>query len=199
MQRDYNSNELLGLVYDELRVVAERYFRRQAPGFTMSPTEIVHETYLHLIQHEHANWTSTGHFRAIAIRKMWQVVIDHLKRRHAQKRNGGVLPHGSPELERGHDGSALKVRRFKRTPLENVLVEWHDRDVELLDLADALAHLGQESRRLRDVVTLHWFGGMTHAEVAQDLGVSTSTAEKDFRYAIAWLNRRLQGSGNSED
>lgn len=199
MQHDDSPNALLELVYDELKVVAERYFRRQTPGFTMSPTEIVHETYLHFIQRGHADWTSTGHFRAIAIRKMWQVVIDHLKRRNAQKRNGPRPMHGPPDPGRGDDGSERKARRFERAPLEGVSVEWHDRDVELLDLADALADLGQESRRLRDVVTLHWFGGMTHAEVAQELDVSASTAEKDFRYAIAWLNRRLQGNGDGEN
>lgn len=199
MERDNGPNELLELVYDELKVVAERYFQRQAPGFTMSPTEMVHETYLHLIRSGHADWTSTGHFRAIAIRKMWQVVIDHLKHRHAQKRNGRAWAQDSPEPGQGRDGAASVGNRLQRMPLESVLVEWHDRDVELLDLADALAHLGQESHRLREVVTLHWFGGMTHAEVAQDLGVSASTAEKDFRYAIAWLNRRLKGSGTSED
>ena len=69
---------------------------------------------------------------------------------------------------------------------------WRDRDVDLLDLADALAELVDESRRLHDVVMLHWFAGMTHAAVAEHLGVSTSTAEKDFRYALAWLKRRLQ-------
>jgi RNA polymerase sigma factor (sigma-70 family) len=83
--------------------------------------------------------------------------------------------------------------------LENVAVEWHDRDVDLLDLADALVDLAQESARLRDVVTLHWFGRMTHAEVAGELGVSASTVEKDFRYALAWLNRRLQEGRTSGD
>jgi RNA polymerase sigma factor (sigma-70 family) len=193
MQREYTSNELLELVYEELRAVADRYFRHQPPGFTLCPTEIVHEAYLHFMDHGHADWTSTGHFRAIAICKMWQVVVDHLKRRHAQKRNGSAQPRKSDESATGTDDQGGTVPARKRMPLESVSVEWHDRDVDLLDLADALAELGQESGRLRDVVTLHWFGRMTHAEVAEELGVSASTAEKDFRYALAWLNRRLQG------
>ena len=193
MQREYSSEELLELVYDELRAVAERYFRRQPPGFTLCPTEIVHEAYLHFIEHGHVDWTSTGHFRAIAICKMWQVFVDHLKRRHAQKRNGSVQPRKSDDSATRADGQKGTVQARKRVPLESVSVEWHDRDVDLLDLADALAELGEESSRLRDVVTLHWFGRMTHAEVADELGVSASTAEKDFRYALAWLNRRLQG------
>lgn len=195
MQREYKSNELLELVYDELRAVAERYFRRQPPGFTLCPTDIVHEAFLHLDQ-GHAAWTSTGHFRAIAICKMWQVVIDHLKRRQAQKRNGSPPPRKSDNPTISGDGPLQLTHGRKREPLDNVSVEWHDRDVDLLDLADALAELGQESSRLRDVVTLHWFGRMTHAEVAEELGVSASTAEKDFRYALAWLNRRLQSESH---
>jgi RNA polymerase sigma factor (sigma-70 family) len=192
MHLQYNSNELLEHVYQDLRAVAEQYFRRQPAGFTLSPTEIVHEAFLHVAHHSPADWTSTGHFRAIAICKMWQVVVDHLRRRQAQKRNGCRPPIPT-------DGDAgTQVQRAvssvgKRCSLDDVTVEWHDRTVDLIDLANALAELGEESSRLRDVVTLHWFGRMTHAEVAAELGVSTSTSEKDFRYALAWLNRRLQG------
>ncbi len=195
MQGERTPNELLELVYDELRIVAERYFRKQPAGFTLCPTEIVHEAFIHFVDHGHPEWTSTGHFRAIAICKMWQVVIDHLKRRNAQKRNGQVPAAMAGECRT--DGSpcgSVATSPRKRTSLESVSVEWHDRNVDLLDLADALADLGEESGRLRDVVMLHWFGRMTHAEVAEELGVSASTAEKDFRYALAWLNRRLQGS-----
>lgn len=199
MQSEHTSRELLELVYDELRVVADRYFRRQPPGFTLCPTEIVHEAFIHFIDHGHVDWTSTGHFRAIAICKMWQVVVDHLKRRHAQKRNGTGSSRNVCEQEPGENGQPAAVAVRQRSSLDEVSVEWHDRDVELLDLADALAELGQQSGRLRDVVTLHWFGRMTHAEVAEALGVSTSTAEKDFRYALAWLNRRLQGGESGGD
>lgn len=195
MQRESSPNELLELVYQDLRAVAERYFRRQPPGFTLSPTEIVHEAFLHFAHNSPVDWTSTGHFRAIAIRKMWQVVIDHLRRRHAQKRSGArplAVANGNVEIH--GQGPIHSVGR--RCQLDDIMVEWHDRQVDLLDLADALADLGRESGRLRDVVTLHWFGRMTHAEVAAELGVSASTAEKDFRYALAWLNRRL-GEGES--
>ena len=88
-QSEAEIEQLLPLVYDELRSVADLYFRRQPPGFTMRPTDIVHEACLHLIQHSRIDWTSTQHFRAIATRKMWQVIVDHLKQRHAKKRGGG--------------------------------------------------------------------------------------------------------------
>ncbi len=189
-----SSEALMEVVYDELRDVAERYFRRQPAGFTMRPTEIVHEACMHLIQHGNVEWTSANHFRAIAIRKIWQIIVDHLKKRQAKKRGGaGVI---SPEIvSRDPEDNLPQARRgWKRIPLEHVTIEWRDRAVELIDLADLLEALRTESSRLHDVVMLHWFGGMTHAEVAEELKVSTSTAEKDFRYALAWMNQRLEQS-----
>ena len=194
MDRPRDAHELIASAYKDLRAAAERYFRRQPPGFTLCPTEIVHEACLHLIRQGEGDWTSTGHFRAIAIRKVWQVIVDHLRQRRAQKRGGRPPPRRKPRLQRGTAQCVVAAPAWKRVPLDSVTVEWRDREVELLDLADALAELGRESRRLCEVVTLHWFGGMTHAEVSQRLGVSQSTTEKDFRYAVAWLNRRLQGT-----
>jgi RNA polymerase sigma factor (sigma-70 family) len=187
-----SSEALMEVVYDELRDVAERYFRRQPAGFTMRPTEIVHEACMHLMQHGNIEWTSANHFRAIAIRKIWQIIVDHLKKRQAKKRGGaGVVP---PSEYSSDPGSEItrNERGWKRIPLEHVTVEWRDHAVELIDLADLLSALRHESSRLHEVVMLHWFGGMTHAEVAEELNVSTSTAEKDFRYALAWLNQRME-------
>ena len=218
-----DARALMPLVYDELRGVAERLLRRQPANFTLRPTELVHEAWLHLIRHAHVNWTSAAHFRAIAAHKLWQVVVDHLKHRYAQKR-GGLAPAGAaratalPTASASADGTALSeapaavaktaavaapdaavMPRAKRVPLERVAVEWHDREVDLLDLADAMADLAAESRRLHDIVMLHWFGGLKHAEVAEQLEISQSTAEKDFRYALAWLRRRLaQGTCHAD-
>ncbi|MEW6252393.1 MAG: sigma-70 family RNA polymerase sigma factor [Planctomycetota bacterium] len=193
---------LIPEVYDELRAIAHAYFRRQPRSFTLRPTEIVNEACLHLLRHGPAEWDTPQHFRAIAANKMWQVIIDHLKRRHAQKRGGAGIPKphdaaSTPDgtAARGADtrsaGPAAGHAARKRIPLDIVSIEWGDRVIDLLDLADALNDLAAESRRLHDVVMLHWFGGLTHAEVAHALGVSGSTVEKDFRYALAWLNHRL--------
>lgn len=192
MPEPESSEALMEVVYDELRDVAERYFRRQPAGFTMRPTEIVHEACMHLIQHNNIEWTSANHFRAIAIRKIWQIIVDHLKKRQAKKRGGAGVVSTSDYLDDPDSAPATKERGWKRVPLEHVTIEWRDRAVELIDLADLLTALREESSRLHDVVMLHWFGGMTHAEVAEELNVSTSTAEKDFRYALAWLNQRLE-------
>ncbi|RMF83939.1 MAG: sigma-70 family RNA polymerase sigma factor, partial [Planctomycetota bacterium] len=189
---------LLPAVYDELRAVAEAHLRRRGRGFTLHPTDVVHEACVHLMQHGHGEWTSTGHFRAIAARKIWQVIVDHIKRRYAQKRGG--RPRSAVLGGRGsEDGADAAPAPRRRVSIDQISVVWHDRAVDLLDLADALAALEQESRRLHETVMLHWFGGLSHAEVAEQIGVSRSTAEKDFRYALAWLNRRLQDGSTRGD
>jgi RNA polymerase sigma factor (sigma-70 family) len=202
------TEELVPLVYQELREAARRYFRRQDPDFTLRPTDLVNEACLHLLRHAPGPWTSAEHFRAIATRKIWQIVIDHLKRRHAAKRGGGHkrAPTESAASDATDAAAVSDAPRapkpddaWHRIPLEAVRVEWHDRQLELLDLAEALDELAQQHARLNDVVMLHWFGGLKYADVAQVLGVSASTVEKDFRYALAWLNRRLEGAGADGD
>ena len=199
-----STEELVPLVYQELREVARRYFLSQRPGFTLRPTELVNEACLHLLRKSPGPWNSAEHFRAIATRKIWQVVVDHLRRRHAAKRGGArgrARPADTTEAGEQPGGpSAVDSRdAWRRVPLESVCVEWHDRRLELLDLADALEELTQEHARLGEVVMLHWFGGLKYADVADLLGVSPSTVEKDFRYALAWLNRRLDGARDDGD
>ena len=189
---------VLPLVYDELRQVAHCYFRNQPSSFTMRPTDVVDEACLHLLRHSKADWQSPEHFRAIATKKIWQVIVDHLRSRHAQKRGGvaraapaqDVAATGAPDAAAPARAAPARQRRL---PLDAVMVEWRDQTVDLLDLADALEDLSYESHRLREIVMLHWFGGLKYPEVARLLNLSESSVEKDFRYALAWLNRRLAG------
>lgn len=187
------TEEMMTLVYDELRQEAQRYFRRQPPGFTLRPTELVNEACINLIKHSRVDWKSPEHFRAIATKKIWQVVIDHLRERNAKKRGGACQRSAAPPPNAGTEPAG---RPWQRVPLDAVVVEWRDRTVDLLDLAEGLEELSVESQRLSDVVTLHWFGGLTYADTAKALGVSASTVEKDFRYALAWLSRRLTGDAD---
>ncbi len=199
-EKPAGTEELVPLVYDELRRVARGYFRNQPPGFTLRPTEMVDEACLHLMQHGRDEWTSAEHFRAIASKKIWQVVVDHVRKRRAAKRGGGrTVPLVEPDLP-GDEAAALDdAKNWQRIPLEAVEVEWNNRVVDLLDLADALEALRLESRRLSDVVQLHWFGGLPYTDVAGYLNVSASTVERDFRYALGWLNRRLSGASGGVD
>ncbi len=182
--------ELVPQLYDELREIARHYFSHQPAGFTLRPTEMVNEACLHLMKNGKVNWRDADHFRAIATRKIWQVVVDHLKKRYAKKRGG---------VSRGeHSSSDSSDPRWARVPLDAIVVEWYDRVVDVLDLSAAMDDLARESRRMHEVVMLHWFAGMTYDTIAPQLGVSASTVEKDFRYALAWLNRRLQQGGESD-
>jgi RNA polymerase sigma-70 factor (ECF subfamily) len=193
---------LMKLVYDELRREAERYFRRQPPGFTLRPTEMVNEACINLIQNANVKWQSPEHFRAVATRKIWQVVVDHLRQRNAQKRGGAYRrqaaePEKKPRPTR--KAPENEPQRWQRVPLDAIRIEWRDRLVDFLDLAEALEALAQENPRLGDVVKLHWFGGLTYPATAAALNVSASTVEKDFRYALAWLNRWLSDTQQDED
>lgn len=174
--------QLMPLVYEELRQVAKSYFRKQRPGFTLHPTELVNEACVHLLQKPPAKWSDSEHFRAIATRKIWQVVVDHVRHRKAHKRGGSAQE------------DSIAAKEWQKVPLESVMIEWHDRPIELLDLAEALEDLSEYHSRLHEVVVLHWFGGLTYADTARLLNVSASTAEKDFRFAMAWLSRRLESS-----
>ena len=194
------TEELVPIVYQELRELARQYFRNQRPGFTLRPTELVNEACLHLLQHSPGPWDSPEHFRAIATHKIWQVVVDHLRKRNADKRGGGRRRTANADATAtpsspGSPANGTVSQRWQRIPLEAIRIEWHDRQVELLDLADALHDLADQHKRLSEVVMLHWFGGLKYADVARLLGVSPSTVEKDFHYALAWLNRRLEGAG----
>jgi RNA polymerase sigma factor (sigma-70 family) len=186
----------LPALYEELRRVAWRYIRRQPPGFTLSATEIVHEACLHLLQHGRGEWETAEHFRAVAVRKIWQVIVDHLKRRSAVKRGGPVRAPGSGgcPLTRADQAAQARTACWRRVPLESVTTAWNGQPVDLLDLDEAIQELGRVHSRLREVVMLHWFGGMSCDAVGRYLGVSPSTVEKDFRYALAWLGRRLSGA-----
>lgn len=200
------TEEMVPLVYQELREVARRYFLAQRPGFTLHPTELVNEACLHLLQHSPGPWNDAEHFRAIATRKIWQVVVDHLRRRQATKRGGrGNRPTARPGTERAREDPSETERRkaaspnvnWQRIPLGAIRVEWHDRQVELIDLAEALEELAGQHARLHEVVVLHWFAGLKYADVARLLNVSRRTVEYDFRYALAWLHRRLEkGDGD---
>lgn len=193
------TEELIPLVYEELRKVARGYARRQPAGFTLRPTEMVHEACIQLIKHGRAEWRNTEEFRAIAACKIWQVIVDHLRRRGSKKRGGSGR---TPPADAGAGVSSedhVETERWQRIPLESIGVDWQDRVVDLVDLADAMEALGESSTRLRDIVTLRWFGGLTHAEVAHQLKVSVSTVEKEYRYALAWLSRRLDEARHHGD
>jgi RNA polymerase sigma factor (TIGR02999 family) len=165
------AEELLPLVYDELRRLAGRYLRREKPGHTLQATALVHEAYLELVDASRVSWQGRTHFFAVGARVMRRLLIDHARGRGRQRRGGGA----------------------RRVSLHEALVpagEDLDRE-QLLDLDAALEKLAGLDERQARVVELRAFGGLTNAEIAALLGVSERTVERDWRFARAWLRREL--------
>lgn len=165
-------DELLPTVYDELRRIAHNKLRGERKDLTLRTTELVHEAYLKLVEHNAVEWQDRQHFFAVAARAMRQVLVDHARRRTADKRGG----------------------KNGDVPLDRVVIPGSEDVKNLVALNDALARLAEKDERAVRVVECRFFGGYTIAETADILDVSTATVERDWRAARAWLNRELAPS-----
>lgn len=168
--------QLLPVVYDELRRIARRQMRRERADHTLHPTDLVNEVYLKLVDQAQADWQGRAHFFGIAARAMRQVLIDHARRRAADKRGGD----------------------WERTTLENQNVGLAVPTEELLALDAALDRLDDKDPRLRQIVEFRFFAGMTEEEVAEVLDLSVRTVQRDWAKARAWLYRELYRDGGSD-
>ena len=163
-------NELYPHVYEELRRLAHAQLRRQRPGGTLHTTALVHEAYLKLFDQRQVDVESRSHFFALSARAMRQILVDHFRRRSAQKRGG--------------DQTVL--------PLEEGQIPVEARGDVLLALDDALDRLEQLDERLSRVVEYKFFGGMTEQEIGNVLDLSARTIRSDWRKAKAWLALNLE-------
>jgi RNA polymerase sigma factor (TIGR02999 family) len=162
-------DRLLPLVYPALKEISRRQLRRGGRSCTLCTTELVHEAYLKLAPHSAIDWQGRAHFFAVAARAMRQVLMSHARRRDAAKRGGGEAP----------------------VTLTDGLVGLHVRMDELVALDEALGRLADLNGRLERVVELRFFGGMTEEEIAEVLGVTTRTVERDWLKARLYLHREL--------
>ena len=160
----------LAELYDELRAIAAGYLRRERSDHTLQPTALVHEAYGRLVDQTQVPWNDAAHFRAIAARVMRQVLVDSARKHTAAKRGAGRLRVTLSGLEQPGDG----------------------RQIDMIDLDEAIEALKVLHERKARVVELLFFGGMTHAEAAQLLGVSRKTVEADWYMARAWLGTRFE-------
>lgn len=160
---------MLPVVYDELRRIAASFMKRDG-AFTIQPTVLVHEAYLRLSAEHSSQWKDEQHFRAIASIAMRRVLADHAKSRRRLKRGGGR----------------------RAMTLDAELVGASAPDMTTMD--DALDELERSNPRLARLVVYRFFGDMSVEQAAHRLGVSVSTAESDWRFARAWLKRRLDGA-----
>ena len=170
------ANELLPLVYEELRSLARARLQHEAPGQTLQPTALVHEAYLRLVGHEDPGWDGRGHFFAAAARAMRQILVEQARRRNAQKRGGGQ----------------------KRVSLEQVEPADELPSDDILAIDEAVQRLEKEDPRKGQIVNLRYFARMTTAETAAALGISVGTVGREWRYLRAWLECELHKGDTSE-
>jgi RNA polymerase sigma factor (TIGR02999 family) len=162
-------DDLLPLVYRELKRRAAAYLRRERRDHTLQPTALVHEAYLRLIGQDRVAWQNRAHFFCIAAQMMRRILIDHAREHQAAKRPGAGL----------------------RVALDDQVGASRPLDCEVLLLDQALEELGQLDERQAQIVELRYFGGMSEQEVATVLSLSRATVTREWQTARAWMFRRM--------
>jgi RNA polymerase sigma factor (TIGR02999 family) len=162
--------KLLPLVYDELRRLAYGYLQNERRDHTLQPTALVHEAYIRLVDWENVSWQNRAHFFAVAAQVMRRILVDHARRKNAQKREGA---------------------REKMTLDEAVSLS-AEREIDLIMLDEALEDLANLDPTQSKIVELRFFGGLTVEETAHALDISPSTVKREWTAAKAWLYRRMK-------
>jgi RNA polymerase sigma factor (TIGR02999 family) len=164
------AEQLLPLIYHELRKLAAVRMACESPDHTLQPTALVHEAYLRLVEQDQPRrWDSRGHFFAAAAEAMRRILVEKARHHAADKHGGG---------RRRQDVHQLDPPDIAA-------------DVDIVELDEALQRLSAAHPRKAELVKLRYFAGLTHAEVSVCLGISTATADRDWAYAKAWLHREL--------
>jgi RNA polymerase sigma factor (TIGR02999 family) len=167
--------QLIDLVYEELRRVAGAQLRGERGDHTLQPTALVNEAYMRIVDQTRVQWQNRAHFFAVASRLMRRILVDHARRRTAAKRGGGVAPVRIESADPGVEGP----------------------DVDLVALDAAMERLSEQDERMTKVVELRYFAGLSVVETAEALGVSPATVKREWTTARAWLHRELRPAENS--
>lgn len=163
---------LVALVYDELRPLAAGVMRAERAGHTLQPTALAHEALLHLFDSDALNAVENrAHFLNVAALAMRRILVDHARAKATQKRGGNAA----------------------RVPLDDMLAVFENVGIDLLDLDDALDGLAAADPRGHEFIQLHYFAGLTQAQLAELSGLSHTTVENELRAAKRWLRARLAG------
>ncbi|HEY6328887.1 MAG TPA: sigma-70 family RNA polymerase sigma factor [Blastocatellia bacterium] len=165
-------DELMPLVYGELRRLAVSHLRREAQWNTMQPTALVHEAYIKLVDQQSTTWRARAQFYGLATRLMRNILVDNARRAMSQKRGG--------------------IRN--RLPLSAAEQTSSMPDLNLIELDDALNELAALRPRHAKIVELRFFGGLTLQETAEVMEISQSTVEREWQFAKAWLKREITGN-----
>jgi RNA polymerase sigma factor (TIGR02999 family) len=165
-------DQMLPLVYDELRRLAAAYLRRERADHTLQPTALVHEAYLRLVDQRSVDWTNRAQFVGVAAVLMRRILVNHARNRAAGKRGGGAV----------HGPLTIAVDALGRAP------------VDVLAVHEALDDLAALDARKSKVVELKFFGGLTTSEIGEALQLSSATVEREWSFARAWLYDKVVGA-----
>jgi len=158
-------DQLVPLVYPELRRLAKRHMGREGPEHTLQTSALINEAYLKLVDQKSVQWQSRAHFFAVSAQVMRHILVDHARTRNYAKRGGGAL----------------------KLPLDEALALTEQRAAQLIALDDALSDLSALDGRKSQIIELRFFGGLSLEETAEVMKISPSTVQREWRAAKAWL------------
>lgn len=161
--------ELLSLVYDELRKLASGYLKNERQDHTLQATALVHEAYIRLVDWENVSWQNRSHFFAVSAQVMRNILVDHARKKKAEIHGGNL----------------------QKLAIDEAISFSKQTEIDLVDLDDALMELTELDPRQAKIVELRFFAGLTIEETAHALDVSRMTVSRDWNFAKAWLYRRL--------
>ncbi len=162
-------DELLPLVYDELRRIAANYLEHERRDHTLQPTALVHEAYLRLVNQHNVDWRNRAQFYGIAANMMRRILVNHAETKHAEKRGGAA----------------------EKVSIDDVTIFFEEENLDLLALDEALTQLAKIDEEKTRLVEMKFFGGMTTAEIAEVTEKSTATIEREWAFARGWLFKTL--------
>ena len=168
---DQALEDLMPMVYNELRRLANNYLRKEHPGHTLQPTALVNEAYLRLVDQKDIRWQNRAQFYGIAAKVMRRVLVDHARAKHADKRGGA-------------DQQRLSINNAGEIPSKP--------DLDLLALHEALEELAVLDPQQSRIVVLKFFGGLSIEEIAEVMESGHATVERDWKMARAWLRGKLE-------
>jgi len=166
-------SKLFGMVYDDFRALARSYFRSQRQDHTLQPTAVVHEAFLKLVDQKSSSWKDRNHFFAVGAVVMRQILINHAVAKGAKKRGGEA----------------------RKLQLDEAAVFLPQNDEDVLEIDEALKELAKLNETHARIVELRFFGGLSVEEVADVMGVSSRTINREWRLCRAWLRSYLTSSG----
>jgi RNA polymerase sigma-70 factor (ECF subfamily) len=165
-------DQLVPLVYPELRRLAKRHMNRENPAHTLQTSALINEAYLKLVDQQGVDWQNRAHFFAVAAQVMRHILIDHARRHHYDKRGAGA-PH---------------------VPLDEAAITQKERAAQLVALDEALSALAALDARKSQIVELRFFGGLNADETAEVMKISPSTIQREWRAAKAWLHHTMMNA-----